>query len=99
VTFARNPGDATWNKADSGNGRPIQVTKLLLLIAVLAVVIWFIAGQRKTRAENTHQQTPTKATENIVVCAHCHLHVPESESAMSEGRHYCCDEHRKLGPS
>jgi uncharacterized protein len=96
--IARNRG-VTRNKADSGNGRPIQVTKLFLLIAVLAVVIWCIVGQRKTRAGNTHQQMPAKATENIVVCAHCHLHVPESESIMSAGRHYCCDEHRKLGAS
>jgi uncharacterized protein len=73
------------------------MTKFLLLIVVLAIIIWFVVGQRKTGAGNTNKQTQAKPTENIVVCAHCHLHVPESDSIASEGRHYCCEEHRKRG--
>lgn len=77
--------------------------KFLLLLAVLAIVIWYWLGRRNTPTGSADARTPPGAakniTENIVVCAHCHLHVPESESIQAEGRHYCCEEHRKLGAS
>lgn len=70
--------------------------KFILLIAVLVFVVWFLTGQRKKRP-NSKAQPDT--TENIVVCAHCRLHIPESESILFDGRRYCCEEHRKLGVS
>lgn len=36
--------------------------------------------------------------EPMVACAHCGLHVPESEGVRGGGSFYCCDEHRRLGP-
>ncbi len=36
--------------------------------------------------------------EQMVACAHCGLHVPESEAVRGGGSVYCCDEHRRLGP-
>ncbi len=36
--------------------------------------------------------------EQMVACAHCGLHVPESEGVRGGGSVYCCDEHRRLGP-
>ena len=36
--------------------------------------------------------------EQMVPCAHCGLHVPESEAVRGGGSVYCCDEHRRLGP-
>lgn len=36
--------------------------------------------------------------EQMVACAHCGLHVPESEGLQGGGRFYCSDEHRRLGP-
>ncbi|NML25434.1 PP0621 family protein [Zoogloea dura] len=38
------------------------------------------------------------AIEQMVACAHCGLHVPESEGLKSGGQFYCSDEHRRLGP-
>jgi uncharacterized protein len=32
----------------------------------------------------------------MVRCAYCGLHVPQSESVVVDGRHYCGDEHRQL---
>lgn len=69
--------------------------KLLLLIAVLAVVVWFFARQRSGSTENMEKSSPPKAVENMVVCAHCHLRVPESDAILAAGRHYCCEEHRQ----
>lgn len=73
--------------------------KLILLLAVLAIAIWYWLVQRKNPTDSTETRTPPGTAENIVVCAHCHLHVPESEAIQAEGRHYCCEEHRKLGAS
>ncbi len=68
--------------------------KFLLLIAVLSIIVWLLARHRKQPPSN---KVDPETTEKIVVCAHCRIHVPESESIESDGRHYCCDEHRKLG--
>ena len=35
--------------------------------------------------------------EQMVACAHCGLHVPESEGVRGGGEFYCSDEHRRLG--
>ena len=35
--------------------------------------------------------------EQMVACAHCGLHVPESEGVRGNGALYCSDEHRRLG--
>ena len=35
--------------------------------------------------------------EQMVACAHCGLHVPESESVRSAGEFFCSEEHRRLG--
>lgn len=37
--------------------------------------------------------------ERMVACAHCGVHIPESESLASLGNHYCSEEHRRLGPA
>ena len=36
--------------------------------------------------------------EQMVPCAHCGLHVPESEGVRGAGGFFCSDEHRRLGP-
>ncbi|MEW6513575.1 MAG: PP0621 family protein [Pseudomonadota bacterium] len=73
--------------------------KFLLLIGILALIIWFWSGRRRNQRGESDHQSSSSATEAIVVCAHCRLHVPESESILADGHHYCCDEHRKLGAS
>lgn len=35
--------------------------------------------------------------EQMVACAHCGLHVPESEGVRDNGAFFCSAEHRRLG--
>ncbi|MDD2989924.1 MAG: PP0621 family protein [Zoogloea sp.] len=35
--------------------------------------------------------------EQMVACAHCGLHVPESEGVRGNGAFFCSSEHRRLG--
>ena len=80
-----------------GNRKAIAMAKFLLLILILFLVFWFVFRQRNNPGDQRAPSATENPTENIVVCAHCHLRIPESESLYSEGHHYCCDEHRQLG--
>lgn len=74
------------------------MAKLFLLVAILGVVVWFFFRSRGSHDSPVIKESAPLA-ENIVVCAHCQLRIPESESIRFAGRHYCCEEHRKLGAS
>ena len=72
--------------------------KAILLISALLLVYWIFWGQRKRDARDIPPEGNAPASpEKMVICAHCQLHVPESECLTAAGRHYCCEEHRKLG--
>jgi len=34
----------------------------------------------------------------LVSCAHCGVHLPRAEARTAGGRHYCSEEHWRLGP-
>ncbi|TRZ69093.1 MAG: hypothetical protein D4S02_02795 [Rhodocyclaceae bacterium] len=67
----------------------------LLMFGLLAVIVYLIL-----RGAGRRQRKPPSAppAQSMVACAHCGLHLPESESLKSGGQHYCCEQHRGLGP-
>lgn len=65
------------------------MSRLLLIIAIVAVVYLLIRAYRK----KTQQQDVT-ATEDMVRCAHCGVHLPKGESVQADGRYFCSAEHR-----
>ncbi|NWG32477.1 MAG: hypothetical protein HXY29_13435 [Rhodocyclaceae bacterium] len=75
------------------------MSKLLLLLAVLAVIVWLLTRQRRADARGPEAAPSPRPAEKMVACARCGVHLPESEAVVCEGRHYCCDEHRLLGPA
>lgn len=71
-----------------------RVTKLLLIVAfTLAIVFWFkhMAGKRKELPREE------KSPEDMVRCEVCKVNLPRSEALLSQGKFYCCDEHRRRG--
>ena len=50
------------------------------------------AGGRREREASTPE------IEQMVACAHCGVHVPESEGLHVGGYFFCSDAHRRLGP-
>jgi len=80
--------------------------KVLLLILVAAVILhalfWPSQGKRtaereaRRQGEDNQDEAATRDGDALVACAKCQLRLPESESLMAAGRHYCCDEHRRL---
>lgn len=65
------------------------MSRLLLLVAIVAVVYLLIRSFRKSAPPQEGQ-----AAEDMVRCAQCGLHLPRSESVQADGRFFCSAEHR-----
>ncbi len=69
------------------------MSKLLWLV-LLGVVAYLILRPRGRR-----QRGPSVPdVERMVACAQCGVNLPETESLRSGELHYCCEQHRGLGP-
>ncbi len=60
-------------------------------VLLLALAVWIVLTIMKQR----RSPPPETKTGNMVSCAVCGVHVPESEAIASNGRHYCCEAHRQ----
>jgi uncharacterized protein len=69
----------------------------LVLIAVLFFLLIrsFTRSLKKKREEIEKTQRSLEG-EDMVRCVHCGVHLPRSESIISEGKFFCSDEHRRL---
>lgn len=75
---------------------------VLFLLAVFYVRRALRGGPRREEGgdsapEQPASQAPVGEIEQMVACAHCGVHVPESEGVTSGGRFFCSEEHRRLG--
>ncbi len=83
------------------------MAKFLLLLAVIAAVILLVRNYQRAlgRPDEPRDDArpagapPVPASEDMVRCARCGVHLPKSESYLSQGQFYCSDEHRRLGAS
>lgn len=72
------------------------MTKIIFFVLLaLVVVLWFKfkAGQRPTPPAKSGD----RPVEDMVRCQVCGVNLPRSEAILSQGRFYCCDEHRLRG--
>lgn len=67
---------------------------LLLFLGLLAYLAY--KGFRRS-SRNNEQVSQQQGPERMVACARCGVHLPESEAVQAEGRHFCSEEHRRLG--
>jgi uncharacterized protein len=68
--------------------------KYLLLVAFVGVVWWVY----KNRAKKVISRKPkVPDPEKMVVCAHCGVHLPQSDSVSGGGEFYCSEAHRQAG--
>ena len=70
------------------------MTKLLLIAAFTIVIVLWFKHQAGKRDELPRAEKPA---EDMVRCAVCNVNMPRSEAVMSQGKFYCCDEHRRRG--
>ncbi len=86
--------------------------KYVLVLLVVVVAAWVLFGRGRGRgkpqktatgaADNTTKPgkpTPAGTAQAMVACAHCALHLPQTEAvADAQGRWFCDHAHRLAGP-
>lgn len=72
--------------------------KYLLLVVVLFIV-WTGWQKRRQLRERAQKPPAGRPVEDMVACAHCGLLMPHSDSVGDTAVRYCCEAHRRAGPS
>ncbi len=70
-----------------------QLLRIIIILFGLWLVLQIIKRALASRRDDSRRQ-PSIA--NMVVCAHCGVHLPELEAIQKNGKHYCCEEHLKV---
>ncbi len=66
--------------------------KYLLLLTIVAVIWW--AWKKRSPQPGKRPSPAARDPERMVVCAHCGVHLPQSESVTENGACFCSDAHR-----
>jgi uncharacterized protein len=81
------------------------VGKVLLLIGVLVFALaWWTLGRRRDggAGERGARRAGTErpgAPASMIACAHCGVHLPQTEALFdAAGRPFCSEAHRLAGP-
>jgi uncharacterized protein len=72
--------------------------KYLLLLVFLGI-LWWVWKKRTVEPPQPPARRPDPQPEKMVVCAHCGLLLPESDSLPGGENFYCCEAHRQAGSS
>ena len=80
--------------------------KFLLVLLVVGVGLWMLTarlrgpGARGPGDDPVRPKKPAAAKPvEMVVCAHCGVHLPAIDALALGTRLYCSDAHRRLGPA
>ena len=71
------------------------MSRLLLIVVVVAVVFWLFKSYRKRLPKEGGEEMPGQA-EDMVRCVHCGVHLPKRESVLAGGKYYCSEAHRRI---
>lgn len=69
------------------------MSRLLFFAAIIAVVYFLLKSYRGGQS-SSKEKAPDRA-EDMVRCAQCGVHLPMSESILSEGKYFCSEAHRR----
>lgn len=71
--------------------------RLILIVLIVLLVLWLL---RRALAAGKRADRPGGgvAAPELVSCAHCGVNLPRTEARSAGGRHYCSEEHWRLGP-
>ncbi|MEW5862952.1 MAG: PP0621 family protein [Pseudomonadota bacterium] len=71
--------------------------RLILILLVVVLVAWLLRRALAGRgAADADAGAPSGVP--LVRCAHCGVNLPKTEARSAGGRHYCSEEHWRLGP-
>ncbi|MDH3286717.1 MAG: PP0621 family protein [Betaproteobacteria bacterium] len=72
------------------------MAKIILVVLGLLLAYWLLRGYRRYIERSSAPSAG--ATEDMVRCERCGVHLPRSESVAAQGKHYCSVEHREQQP-
>jgi uncharacterized protein len=67
------------------------MSRLLLIAAGIAIVYWLLRSYRNSASST---KAPPAASEDMVRCSQCGVHLPKSESILAGGKFFCSEAHR-----
>ena len=71
--------------------------RLILIVLIVLLVLWLLRRALAAGRKPEAQQGPA-AGADLVSCAQCGVNLPRAEARSAGGRHYCSEEHWRLGP-
>lgn len=76
------------------------MNKLLIFVLVMLAIYWIRRRLSAPASKGGERAATGKAKrrgepEKMLACAHCGVHVPESEGVRGEHDFFCCAEHRR----
>ena len=75
------------------------MTRLILIGVIVLLVVWLLRrALAAPRKPDSPPQAPGEQKGDLVSCAHCGVNLPKAEARSAGGRHYCSEEHWRLGP-
>ncbi len=87
-----------------------MMSRVIVIFVAVLVFFWLLRralGSRKNadRPRDPAPKAAPVAVSDLVSCAHCGVHLPKGEAVPGgdaarpgDTRHFCSDEHRRLGP-
>ena len=72
--------------------------RLLVLVLIVVVIVWALKRALADPRERAGGAAGGAAEGDLVSCAHCGVNLPKAEARSAGGRHYCSEEHWRLGP-
>jgi len=72
----------------------MNLARLVIVAAVVWLAIYALRRIRQYLTPPKKAAAPGSA-KNMVRCAHCGLHLPESEAIADRGQYFCSQEHRR----
>jgi uncharacterized protein len=72
-----------------------QLLRFLLIFLAIWLVLGFVRTALARRRQHREEDT---GIDKMVPCAHCGVHVPQSQALFREDKAYCSEAHRLAGP-
>jgi uncharacterized protein len=71
---------------------------LLVVVVVVSLLAWLLGRSAPKRTEHRPRKPAPPRLEEMVVCAHCGVHLPQRDAVLRSDRHYCGLPHADAGP-
>ena len=65
----------------------------LVRFLILALAVWLIARTVRRLLAKPQPPSAAEGVKNMVRCAQCGLHLPETEAIPHQSQYYCCKQH------